>query len=139
MVSCTALGLFPLILDWSLLVVCFWKSFKTCCTRNMDEVTLQYIQLNPILKNRYVYNGVVSRNNIPIYLSANKHKLIWCLTVLHKIRIYIPIMAIALAKQEGDFLLRRSQFLFRCAHVNCVHAHFCTCSATGIGSASAKT
>lgn len=100
---------------------------------------MQYIQLNPILKNRYVCNSVVSKSNIPIHLSANKHKLIWLLTVLHKNGIYIPIMEIAVAKQEGEFLLLRSQFPFRCEYVNGVHAHFCTCSATGIGSASAKT
>lgn len=84
-------------------------------------------------------NSVVSRNNIPIHLSANKPKLIWLLTVLHKNHSYIHIIEIALAKQEGEVLFIRSQFAFRCAYMNGVHVHFCTCSATGIGSASAKT
>lgn len=100
---------------------------------------MQYIQLSPILKNRYVCNSVVSRNNIPTHLSASKHKLIWLLRLLHKNLIYIPIMETVLAKQEGEFLLLRSQFPFSCTHGNGGHAHFCTCSATGIGSASAKT
>lgn len=99
---------------------------------------MQYIQLNPIWKNRCVCSRVVSRSNTPVLLSANKHKLIWLLTVLHKNNIYILMMKIALARQEEEFLLRMSQFLFRCVYVNGVCAHFCTHSATGISSTSAK-
>jgi len=98
---------------------------------------MQCIQLNPILRNKYVHNSVVSRRNSPIPLSANKHKLIWLLIVLHK-NIYIPMMEIALAKWEGDFcylILNSSSDVC----VNGVHVHFCTRSATGTGSASAKT
>lgn len=49
------------------------------------------------------------------------------------------MMKIALARQEEEFLLLMTQFLFRCVYVNGVCAHFCTHSATGISATSAKT
>lgn len=136
-VSCTILGLFSLILDLSVFV---FKSNLELVLSSKGEWSdiMQYIQLNPIWKNRCVCSHVVSRSNTPVLLSANKHKLIWLLTVLHKNNIYILMMKIALARQEEEFLLLMSQFLFRCVYVNGVCAHFCTRSATGISSTSAK-
>lgn len=98
---------------------------------------MQYIQLNPLLKNRCVCSSVGSRSNTHVLLSSNKHKLIWLLTVLHKNNVYILMMKIVVARQEEEFLLLLSQFLYRCVYVNGVCARFCTRSATGISSTSA--
>lgn len=98
-VSCTTSGLLSLILDWSGFV--FKSNLKLVLYSKCEwSDIMQCIQFNPILKKRCVCSGVVSSNNTHVLLSANKLKLIWLLTVLHKNSVYILMMKIAVARQE---------------------------------------